>query len=416
VHQQALNSQMMERIGAQKIILLCGAVAFILCGLFPPWLFISYEGHTHAAGFKFILSPTTNGNFKLDIPRLTVEWLCIAVATGTVWLLAFKPKNETDNNLNKSAETISRIQEQQVNPPEKIIDAAFEDKAEEAQIQAISQKTDHELLAILKQLDGSRGKALDAVRTELKKRFGVIAEKSMKSSSAVIPQNKIEAPQPQRKRISPTILNLISLGAWVFCCLLIFFTFKDVDFSRGDPARKFSLLAAIIVRTVVCAAILAWIVRGMTGKHKGYVFLTFSVVCAILVVYNAYYFRIGLHQAKSTSYFIAPRSDEIIASQWKPATNSLKPPDGFELDSVKSNVFTKLDIKAAEQGNADAQYRLGLAYESGRGAPQDLVEAYKWFKIASAQGNKSAKIGLSLIEPYMTPEQIAEGKRRADTP
>ena len=35
--------------------------------------------------------------------------------------------------------------------------------------------------------------------------------------------------------------------------------------------------------------------------------------------------------------------------------------------------------KAAEQGDGDAQFNLGLMYAKGKGVPQDYVEAYKWY-------------------------------------
>jgi TPR repeat protein len=34
--------------------------------------------------------------------------------------------------------------------------------------------------------------------------------------------------------------------------------------------------------------------------------------------------------------------------------------------------------KAAEQGDANAQYNLGLMYNSGEGIPRDDAEAVKW--------------------------------------
>jgi hypothetical protein len=127
------------------------------------------------------------------------------------------------------------------------------------------------------------------------------AAKPVEASPAVIPEIEIEAPLPQWQGISPKVLNLISVAVLVLCGLLIFLTFKDVDLSRGDSGRVTDLLATIIVRTVTSAVLLAWIVRRMTGKRKGYGFLTFSVVCTILVAYNAHYFRIGLHQAERKS-------------------------------------------------------------------------------------------------------------------
>ena len=47
--------------------------------------------------------------------------------------------------------------------------------------------------------------------------------------------------------------------------------------------------------------------------------------------------------------------------------------------------------KAADQGNATAQYDLGRMYIRGWGLPQDSVEATKWFRRAADQGNADAQ-------------------------
>ena len=41
---------------------------------------------------------------------------------------------------------------------------------------------------------------------------------------------------------------------------------------------------------------------------------------------------------------------------------------------------------AAEQGDADAQYNLGVMYDNGQGVPQDYAEAVKWYRLAAEQG------------------------------
>ena len=46
--------------------------------------------------------------------------------------------------------------------------------------------------------------------------------------------------------------------------------------------------------------------------------------------------------------------------------------------------------KAAEQGNASGQFVLGYMYESGKGVTKDEVEAVKWYQKAAAQGNADA--------------------------
>jgi|GEM_PF-6764473 len=43
---------------------------------------------------------------------------------------------------------------------------------------------------------------------------------------------------------------------------------------------------------------------------------------------------------------------------------------------------------AAEQGNPEAQYHLGLMLEHGIGGRQDRIEAQKYFQIAEAHGFK----------------------------
>lgn len=40
----------------------------------------------------------------------------------------------------------------------------------------------------------------------------------------------------------------------------------------------------------------------------------------------------------------------------------------------------------AEQGNAEAQYSLGVCYRCGDGVEKNLEEAIKWYKKAAEQG------------------------------
>ena len=40
----------------------------------------------------------------------------------------------------------------------------------------------------------------------------------------------------------------------------------------------------------------------------------------------------------------------------------------------------------AEQGDAEAQWSLGLAYAKGEGVPQDDAEAARWYRLAAEQG------------------------------
>ena len=52
---------------------------------------------------------------------------------------------------------------------------------------------------------------------------------------------------------------------------------------------------------------------------------------------------------------------------------------------------------AAEQGDADAQFNLGNMYAEGRGVPQDDTEALKWYREAAVQGKPPCRLGGPLV-------------------
>jgi TPR repeat protein len=65
----------------------------------------------------------------------------------------------------------------------------------------------------------------------------------------------------------------------------------------------------------------------------------------------------------------------------------------------------------AEQGNANAQYKLGVFYDNGLGVPQDKVSAYMWLNFSASQGQEGAAAFRDLIARRMTPAQIGEAQR-----
>ena len=73
--------------------------------------------------------------------------------------------------------------------------------------------------------------------------------------------------------------------------------------------------------------------------------------------------------------------------------------------------------KAAEQGDTAGQLLFGNCCWRGEGVPRDLVNAYKWLNLAAARGNteesKAARDDRDLLAEEMTPQQVAEGQRRA---
>ena len=51
----------------------------------------------------------------------------------------------------------------------------------------------------------------------------------------------------------------------------------------------------------------------------------------------------------------------------------------------------------AKQGNARAQYNLGLMYDNGHGVPQDYAEAVRWYRKAAEQGDARAQLNLGVM-------------------
>ena len=65
----------------------------------------------------------------------------------------------------------------------------------------------------------------------------------------------------------------------------------------------------------------------------------------------------------------------------------------------------------AEQGDALAQYNLGVLYRKGRGVPQDDVHARQWYAKAAAQGQAKAQFNLGTL--YFNGEGVAKDYQQA---
>jgi hypothetical protein len=82
----------------------------------------------------------------------------------------------------------------------------------------------------------------------------------------------------------------------------------------------------------------------------------------------------------------------------QPAVSAKVVPQPPPKKRVDDHHFTvQLYQESAENGEADAQYKLGLLYLTGNGALQDFAEAAKWLKQAAEQGYALAQYELGLI-------------------
>ena len=68
---------------------------------------------------------------------------------------------------------------------------------------------------------------------------------------------------------------------------------------------------------------------------------------------------------------------------------------------------------SADQGYARAQVILGLIYANGQGVTQDYVRAHMWFNIGASSGDKNAVSNRDKVSKMMTPTQIEKAQEMA---
>jgi TPR repeat protein len=66
--------------------------------------------------------------------------------------------------------------------------------------------------------------------------------------------------------------------------------------------------------------------------------------------------------------------------------------------------------KAAEQGHAGGQFGLGAAYFLGLGVPENYVQAHMWLALAKAQGHEKAATGLDVVKAKLSRADIATAR------
>ncbi|MDR3640771.1 MAG: caspase family protein [Humidesulfovibrio sp.] len=92
-------------------------------------------------------------------------------------------------------------------------------------------------------------------------------------------------------------------------------------------------------------------------------------------------------------------ADQTTNTELQPQTESEKWFDDGLLKFYKGNYpeAERLYLKAAEQGHARAQLRLGNMYSQSQGIRQDFREAVKWYRKASEQENAEAQFDLGVM-------------------
>jgi TPR repeat protein len=92
---------------------------------------------------------------------------------------------------------------------------------------------------------------------------------------------------------------------------------------------------------------------------------------------------------------------------------------GREVEADQAEA-TRWYQRAADGDDLRAQYQLGQMYFDGTGVERDYTSAYVWFTLAAGQtpledNRKAIEELANIAAARMTPEQVAEGARRART-
>lgn len=66
------------------------------------------------------------------------------------------------------------------------------------------------------------------------------------------------------------------------------------------------------------------------------------------------------------------------------------------VDNEQTNSFATLE-QSAKQGDAQAQFQLGLLYFKGDEVQQDYKQAKDWFEKAAKQGHVAAQYNLDIL-------------------
>ena len=79
----------------------------------------------------------------------------------------------------------------------------------------------------------------------------------------------------------------------------------------------------------------------------------------------------------------------------------------------KTMAYVTERLNAADGGQAEALYDLGLLYSTGQGVDLNYVEAHKWFNLAAMMGVERAKVDRAELADEMSGPEIAEAQKMA---
>jgi len=153
--------------------------------------------------------------------------------------------------------------------------------------------------------------------------------------------------------------------------------------------------------------------RYWVPNNKAYLTASAISVCFLLVTYlvwtnfiisNSNIARSKQFDAEKVTIYTVPKNHDGPAHDSALENfidiiepNKIDNPQLTEANADKRTFRTQLYYERAQNGDADAQYQLGLAYFNGHDTIQDYEEAAKWLELAAQSNHASAQYRLGLI-------------------
>lgn len=127
-----------------------------------------------------------------------------------------------------------------------------------------------------------------------------------------------------------------------------------------------------------------------------------TLIIAVFILYNAV-FALGADFQQTLK--LAEQGD--AAAQFDLGVSYIRG-EGVPIDYKQAVEWLR---KAAQQGDAEAQLWIGVAYANGEGVPQDHKQAAEWYRKAADQGHADAQYNLGVM--YANGEGVPQDYKQA---
>lgn len=248
-------------------------------------------------------------------------------------------------------------------------------------------------------------------------------------------QTTIEAHQVWRIIGGATGLVIPMAGFWWFAI----FDLWDEIVRNVEPSSdlgQVSLGLILVPPIQVLGIVLGIVIGGITGNFDerfgnklatASFFLVLVVLVSTAVAVGGYaaLLKYSEEVSQSVAQIECRLSDGDVVSMSRQSCHSAGGREATEIEAglaaYERHIFSTAMQKfqpLAEQGNAEAQFYLGVMFAKGQGVVRDDVQAYMWYDLAASrlppgELRTRAMEGRDTVEEGMTPAQIAEARKLA---